>query len=125
MLNTLVVDNNICYRQALTDMLLVHFPSIVVDEANDGYEALCKVEYQRPHIILMNAQLPGESGLELTRKIKSVYSNILIIILAGRVLPDCREQAFRHGADYIISKEDDSCVENILTRVAAALAVVS
>ena len=40
MLNTLLVDENVSYRQTLSDMLLLHFPLIGVDEAGNGREAL-------------------------------------------------------------------------------------
>ena len=48
MFNTLLVEDNVSYRQTLSDALLLHFPLIGVDEACDGIEALSKVEYRRP-----------------------------------------------------------------------------
>ena len=48
MFNTLLVEDNVSYRQTLADVLLVHFPFIGVDEAGDGNEALSKVGYLRP-----------------------------------------------------------------------------
>ena len=121
MFNTLLVDDNASYRHALTDVLFSYFPLIAVDEAGDGEEALSKVEYLRPDLIIMDIQLPGESGLEVTRKIKRVYSNIVIVILSSYALSECRQQAFRNGADCFLSKGDDSCMEDILARVEEAM----
>jgi len=125
MFNTLLVEDNISYRQILSDVLLLHFPLIGVDEAGDGREALSKVEYRRPDLIFMDIQLPGENGLDVIKEIKRVYSEIVIVILTSNSLLEYRQQAFRNGADYFLSKEDDFCMENILTRVDAALARVS
>jgi len=125
MFNTLLVEDNISYRQILSDVLLLHFPLIGVDEAGDGREALSKVEYRRPDLIFMDIQLPGENGLDVIKEIKRVYNEIVIVILTSNSLPEYRQQAFRNGADYFLSKEDDFCMENILTRVDAALARVS
>jgi len=125
MFNTLLVEDNISYRQILSDVLLLHFPLIGVDEAGDGREALSKVEYRRPDLIFMDIQLPGENGLDVIKEIKRVYNEIVIVILTSNSLLEYRQQAFRNGADYFLSKEDDFCMENILTRVDAALARVS
>ena len=121
MFNTLLVEDNISYRQILSDVLLLHFPLIGVDEAGDGREALSKVECQRPDLIFMGNQLPGENGMDVTKKIKRMYDDIVIVILSTNNLPEHRQQAFRNGADYFLSKEDDFSMENILARVDAAL----
>lgn len=121
MFNTLLVEDNVTYRQTLADILLWHFPLIGVDEANDGLEALRKVEYRRPDLIFMDIHLPGENGLNVTKEIKRIYEGIVIVILSNNNQPEYRQQAFRHGADYFISKEDDTCLEKILARVDVAL----
>ena len=125
MFNTLLVEDNVSYRQTLSDVLHLHFPLISVDEAGDGMEALNKVEYQRPDLIFMDTQLPGENGLDVTKEIKRVYNEIVIVILTSNNLPENRLQAFQNGADYFLSKDDDFCMENILARVDVALSRVS
>ena len=125
MFNTLLVENDVSYRKILLDVLLLHFPLIGVDEAGDGREALSKVEYRRPDLIFMDIQLPGDNGLDITKEIKRVYNEIVIVILTSNNLPENRLQAFQNGADYFISKDDDFCMENILARVDVALSRVS
>jgi CheY-like chemotaxis protein len=125
MFNTLLVEDNVSYRQILSDALLLHFPLIGVDEAGDGREALSKVEYRRPDLIFMDIQLPGENGLEVIKEIKRVYNDIVVVILTSNDLQEYREQAYQNGADYFLSKDDDFCMENILTRVDVALARAS
>ena len=120
--NTLLVEGDASFRQALSDVLFSYFPLIDVDEADDGEEALSKVDYRRPDIIFMDIQLPGENGLEVTRKIKQVYKDIVIVILSSHALPEYRQQAFRHGADCFISMEEDAYMDAILARVEAEIA---
>ena len=122
MFHALLVEDNTNFRHSLSDILLSYFPLIGVDEAADGGEALTKVEYLRPDIVFMDIQLPGENGLEVTRKIKLVYDYIVIVILTSYDLPEYRQQAFRNGADCFLSKGDDSCVEDILARIEGAMA---
>ena len=121
MFNALLVEDNVSFRQALSDVLLSYFPLIGIDEAGDGDEALRKVEYLRPDIIFMDIQLPGGNGLEVTKEIRLVHDNIVIVILTSYGLPEYRQQAFRNGADCFLSKGDDFCVEDILARVEGAM----
>jgi two-component system response regulator DegU len=122
MFNALLVEDNASFRHALSDILLSYFPLIGVDEAGDGAEALSKVEYRRPDLIFMDIQLPGDNGLEVTRKIKLVYADVVIVILTSNGLPEYRQQAFRNGADGFLSKGDESCMEDILARVEGEMA---
>jgi CheY-like chemotaxis protein len=125
MFNTLLVEDNVTYRQTLADLLIMHFPLISVDEAGDGWEALSKVEYRRPNLIFMDIQLPGKNGLDVTKEIKRIYNDITIVILSTNNLPEHRLQAIQNGADYFLSKGNDSFMENLITRVDMALASAS
>jgi CheY-like chemotaxis protein len=122
MFHALLVEDNATFRISLSDILLSYFPLIGVDEAADGEEALSKVEYLHPDIVFIDIQLPGENGLEITKKIKLVYDYIVVIILTSYDLPEYRQQAFRNGADCFLSKGDDSCIEDILARIEGTMA---
>ena len=121
MFNTLLVEDNADFRHALSDILLSYFPLMGVEEASDGEEALGKVKHQRPDLIFMDIQLPGANGLEVTRQIKRVDADIVIVILTSYGLPEYRQQAFRNGADCFLSKGDDSCMKDVLARVEGAM----
>ncbi len=109
---TLIVDDNPNIRQLLINTLSILFPTMVIEEAADGKEALQKVEALLPNLIFMDIQMPGENGLELTRKIKTNYPEIIVIILTGCDLPDYREAACRNGANYFVVK-DSFAIEQI------------
>lgn len=117
MFYTMLVDANVSFRQALSDVLLVYFPSMGVEEAGDVTEALSKVECLRPNIIFMDIQLPGGDGLEISKEIKQMYNDIVVVILTTNNQPEHRQQAIENGANHYISKGDDSCMEEILTLI--------
>ena len=121
MFYTLLVDANASFRQALSDVLLVYFPLIDVEEAGDVTEALSKVECTRPNVVFMDIQLPGGNGFEISKKIRQMYDDIVIVILATNNLPEHRQKAFENGANHYISKKEDSCMEEILTLIEEAL----
>jgi DNA-binding NarL/FixJ family response regulator len=68
----------------------------------------------------MDVKLPGESGLELTKKTRASKFDGLIIILTSHDLPEYREAAKSCGADYFVSK-GSSTAEEILTLVDSIL----
>lgn len=124
MFKALLVEDNVSFRHALSNVLHSNFPEIGIDGAGDRAEALRKVESQRPNIIFMDIQLPGENGLQVTRKIRMRYDDIVIVILSSHNQPEYRQQAFRNGADCFISKGDDSCIKDILARVEGTMAKI-
>jgi two-component system response regulator YesN len=120
MIRTLIVEDSVFYRQLLKEALHSRFPKMDISEATDGEEALQKIETLLPDLILMDIKLPGESGLELTKKIKTQYPNIIIIILTAYDIPEYREAAYQYKANYFLSKGSAS-KEDILTLVNSIL----
>jgi DNA-binding NarL/FixJ family response regulator len=104
-LRTLIVEDNAAFRGTLKDSLQTLFPSMVIHEAAEGNEALQKVETFHPELIFMDIRLPGENGLQLTRKIKGNYPETRVIILTGYDTQEYREAAVRCGADCFIAKD--------------------
>jgi DNA-binding NarL/FixJ family response regulator len=64
----------------------------------------------------MDIKLPGETGLDLTKRIKTNDTSIVVIILTSYDLPEYREAAQQYGADYFVSK-GSSTREEILELV--------
>jgi DNA-binding NarL/FixJ family response regulator len=116
MLKTLIVEDNATFRQSLKATLETEFPLMVIEEAEDGKEAMERVTTFRPDLIFMDIKLPGETGLDLTKRIKTNDTSIVIIILTSYDLPEYREAAQQYGADYFVSK-GSSTREEILELV--------
>ena len=104
MFKTLIVEDNALIRETLKGLFTRHFSSMIVEEASDGKKAMEKVGFFQPDLILMDLRLPGESGLELTQKIKIMDSNVKVVILTGDHAPEYKEMAARYGADGFLVK---------------------
>ena len=113
MFQMLIVDDNAPFRQSLREMLREQFSTMGVEEAEDGEDALDKIEIFSPHLVFMDIKLPGQNGLEVTREIKARYPGIRVIILTSYDLPEYREAAENYGADYFLSKGSSSREEII------------
>ncbi len=102
---TLIVEDNASFRQYFKENLQIRFPSMVIEEVGEGNEVLPKVEVLSPALIFMDIRLPGENGLQLTKKIKKNHSDIKIVILTSYDLPEYREAAFQYGANSFMTKD--------------------
>jgi two-component system response regulator YesN len=116
MFKTLIVEDNATFRQSLRATLETEFPLMVIEEAEDGKEAMERVTTFRPDLVFMDIKLPGETGLDLTKRIKTNDTSIVIIILTSYDFPEYREAAQQYGADYFVSK-GSSTREEILELV--------
>lgn len=108
MFRTLLVEDSVGFRTTLHTMLHECFPEIEILEAGTGAEALEVTTSYRPDLVLMDIKLPGENGLELTRKIKDADAAVRVIILTSYDLPEYREAAFSNGASGFLCKETSS-----------------
>ncbi len=117
----LIVEDSAIFRKLLKETLHSRFPSMEIFEAADGTEAMQRIVSNPPDLIFMDIKLPGESGLELTTKIKAKYPEVIVIILTSYDSPEYREAATQAKANYFLSKGTSS-KESILTLVESALA---
>ena len=77
----LLVDDHQIVRAGLR-MLFMAEPDVeIVGEASSGEEALAAVPRCQPDIVLMDAAMPGMSGMEATRRIKEAFPNVAVLAL--------------------------------------------
>ncbi|MBU2046438.1 MAG: response regulator, partial [Bacteroidetes bacterium] len=73
--------------------------------ANDGQEALDKINTYLPDLVISDIMMPYISGLELVGAVKSKYKDKMsIIILTTMGQEDVVLEAFKLGADDFITK---------------------
>jgi two-component system, cell cycle response regulator DivK len=99
----LVVDDHVDNRD-LTQILL-ESEGFDVRTAEDAIEALSMLTTYCPKLILMDIQLPGMDGLELTRKLRQEpsFRDIIIVALSAYAMAADQEKARAAGCDgYII-----------------------
>ena len=105
MLRTMTVEDHLPFREMFKGHLLSEFPSMEVIEAANGEEAFKGLASYPVDLVFMDIRLPGENGLELTRKIKAKYKDVTIAMLTNYALAEYREAAAQCGADCFITKD--------------------
>lgn len=103
----LVVDDN--SQNLKLVRVLLRTEGYDVRTAVDAEEALGELEAFMPRLILMDLQLPGMDGLELTRKLKAdpVRRSITIIALTAYAMKGDEEKARAAGCDDYVAKPID------------------
>ena len=104
----LVVDDNLTNLKLIEYLLQSRGYDVIT--AVDAADALEVVRTQRPSLVLMDLQLPGMDGLELTRKLKSdpETKHIAIVAVTAYAMKGDEERALAAGCDGYIPKPIDT-----------------
>ena len=101
----LLVDDHPLFRAGLKS-LLVDNPSFqIIGEAGDGEEAIRLTKTLKPDLLLLDISLPDKSGIEITRELKNLFPEILIMIVSMHSKIDFITESFRAGALGYVIKE--------------------
>ena len=104
----LIVDDNATNLKLVAYLMKAH--GYDVDSALDAEGAIEAIGRRRPEVILMDIQLPGIDGLELTRRLKAdpVTRDIIIIAVTAYAMKGDQDKALAVGCDDYITKPIDT-----------------
>jgi len=104
----LVVDDSI--DNLLLTQILLEGEGHQIRTALEAEQALQILQYWRPHLILMDLQLPGMDGLELTRKLRQDpdLGSIPIVAITAYAMGGDEEKARAAGCAGYITKPIDT-----------------
>lgn len=100
----LIVEDHDLNRKLFNDLLRAQGHDTM--EATDGKEALALVREHRPNLVIMDIQLPGISGLEVTKMMKAdeELKGIPVIAVTAFAMKGDKETMLAGGCDAYISK---------------------
>ena len=104
----LVVDDNELNLKLLRVALVAEGYDVAT--ARNASEAMASVAQLVPRLILMDLQLPGVDGLELTRRLKgdAATHNVPIVAVTSYAMTHDRNRALAAGCDDYITKPIDT-----------------
>ena len=117
----LIVDDNPTNLKLVA--YLVKANGYDVDTAADADAAIAAIAANRPRVILMDLQLPGVDGLELTRRLKAdpATREISIIAVTAYAMKGDQEKALEAGCDdYVTKPIDTRALPELIARYAKA-----
>ena len=113
----IIVDDSAIIRNSLKLMLGKSEGIHIIDEASDGEVALNLIEKNNYDVVLMDINMPNVNGIEATKNIRKINSNIKILTNSCNVSAFYVKEMIEAGASGYITKGDDiaSYVEAIWT----------
>ena len=106
----LLVDDDGVYRERLAKAMTAR--GYEVRTAADTEAAVALAEAESPELALLDLRMPGESGLDLLRRLKAIDPTTKILMLTGYGSITTALEAVRLGAVHYLTKPVD--VDEIL-----------
>jgi DNA-binding NarL/FixJ family response regulator len=103
-LKVLIVDDHAVVRDGLRAAIRAAFPRALIADAGSASEAQASISARRPELVLLDVNLPGESGLELARHIQANDKRIKLLFVAGEADPWTVNEAVQAGASGFVKK---------------------
>ncbi|MDT8341902.1 MAG: response regulator transcription factor [Longimicrobiales bacterium] len=104
-LTVMVVDDHAVVRQGIRAVLEGAEGVEVVAEAGGGEEALELLRTSAPDVLVLDVNMPGTDGLEVTRRLREDGVDCRILILSMHDNPEYVLEALRAGADGYLLKD--------------------
>ncbi|MCL6597365.1 MAG: response regulator transcription factor [Alicyclobacillus macrosporangiidus] len=124
-IRVLVVDDHELFRQGVCTILNRAGDLEVVDQAEDGRQAVEKCRQHLPDVVLMDINMPVCDGLEATRQIKREHPYVKILILTVSDAEESLFEAVKSGASgYVLKNASPTDVIESVRRVSAGEPVI-
>jgi len=101
---TLVVDDSTTILHAICTLLEHHKVVEVVGRAENGPETIDRIAELQPELVLLDADMPGMSGLRAALLISQMHPHIEIVLMSMDTSPQFRAACAGCGATAMIYK---------------------
>jgi DNA-binding NarL/FixJ family response regulator len=104
MIRILIADDHPIVRAGLRQIILEAADMVVAAEASDGHEVLAKVRQADFDVVLLDLTIPGLSGLDVLKQVKSEKPNLRVLILSVHPEDQYAVRVLRAGAWGYVTK---------------------
>jgi DNA-binding NarL/FixJ family response regulator len=113
MIKILIADDHPIVRKGLKEIIEETSDMKVVDEASTGQEVLEKVFKTEFDVVLLDISMPGKSGLDILKELKSHRSKLTVLVLSMHPEEQYAVQVLKAGASGYLTKK--SAPDELLT----------
>ncbi len=104
MIRILIADDHAIVREGLKQVASDVPDMVVADEACDGLDVLSKVRRNQYDVIVLDIHMPGPSGIDILRQLKSEQPTLPILVLSMYPEEQYAVRALRAGASAYLTK---------------------
>ena len=122
----ILVDDHPVFRDGLRQCLEARKALRVIAAVGGGDELWKAMRTQRPHAILMDVEMPGESGIELTKALREKHPDIRVVMLTAFADSERVFAALKAGAvGYLLKNATPDEIRDTVERAAAGEPMLS
>jgi DNA-binding NarL/FixJ family response regulator len=116
-LRVVLVDDHPVYREGLAKLLRASGVEVIA-QAGNGEEALSIIEDMAPDVVVMDLNMPGMSGVDVTRRLieRTPASRVLVVSVSAQE-EDVTEAILAGASGYVLK---DGPVEEVVAGIQAA-----
>lgn len=107
MIQILIADDHAIFRQGLARLIGGTVDMRLVGEATNGHEVLDGVRRLSPDILLLDLNMPGPSGVDLIKRVRSEAPSVPVLILTVHDETELARRAIRTGAAGYLTKDGE------------------
>lgn len=117
-MRVLLVDDHEVVRQGLRAVIEAEDDMEVVGEAGTAGEAVRRVGYDTPDVVVMDVRLPDGSGVDACREIRSRFPDVRVLMLTSYADEEALVAAIMAGAaGYVLKRIDSTELVKSIKRV--------
>lgn len=102
-----IVDDSPAVVERLVDLLSEVVGTEFVGQAGGVSEAVRGIEKVKPDALILDLQMPGGSGLDVLRAIRSEHPLLYVLICTNYPYPQYRDECMSAGANFFLDKSVD------------------
>ena len=126
MIRVVIADDHTIVREGLKQLLLAAGSFEIAGEARDGHEVLKLAREKDFDVLLLDLSMPGKSGMDLIKQIKSERSRLRILVLSMHQEHQYAVRAIKAGASGYLTKDSASTqLVSAIEKVASGGAFIS
>jgi two-component system invasion response regulator UvrY len=104
-MHILITDDHAVVRRGLREILADSLEGATFAEAGSADEALRALARQPTHILVLDINMPGRSGLDVLKDVKRLYPRLPVIVLSVQPEDQYAMRCLRAGASAYINKD--------------------
>jgi DNA-binding NarL/FixJ family response regulator len=117
----LLVEDHPLIQEAVVKILSPIFD--VVGVIARGKPLIATVRDLQPDVVVLDVALPDISGMQVLPKVRTLFPNLVIVVLTAKVERIYQEEAFARGADGFVAK--GRAATDLIPAIQEALVTVS
>ena len=101
----LIVDDYEPWRRYVRSILADDADLEIVGESADGLDAIKQSEELQPGLVLLDINLPGINGLEVSRRVYGVAPETKVLFVSSSQSVEVMREALKNGAGFVIKSD--------------------